>query len=277
MSTDRIRFASGVDGLEALGATSIDDLFRPEGLATFARAEEIPDFVERVVRVPLPGTPDAAGRVHERPRGAGTGWIVLRVFRSWRGALSGRFTRPRSTSEAERRWNLACHLRAAGVATPDLVAVAARGNGLWSGTSALVVRDLERMIPLDAWLHSEMTEEERRLGIEAVGAALERVERSGAVFPRLRPGGILVLLRGEGACGAEMPVGGALHRLPGVAIEDLAGGFLVEGDEEHPRVVETYRYVRSEIEGLLREDEWELFAATASREGVQAGVAERSA
>lgn len=278
--SDRIRFAAGVSDLAALGARSIDDLLRPAGLATWARATELLDLrgvghvgPDRIVRFPLPGTPDESGRVHERPRGAGTGHALLCVYHTtlFRG-LRARFTHPRSASLAEREWNLACHLRAAGVSTPELLAVAARGVGLYAGESALVTRELAGMIPFDRWVHTELPGDdwgpitasaesrktlgaERQLGLEAVARLLDRLARSGAVLPSLRPSGILVQLRDAPTCAADTPpIGGALHRLPGVAVTDLNRAFLV-ASPDHPRAKETYLYLRSEIEGLLRDDE----------------------
>jgi hypothetical protein len=274
MALDRIRFAPDLEALgeaealAALGATSLDDLFRPEGLATWDRAEVSAGGAE--IRLPLPGTADAGGRVRERPRGAGTGWVRLRLFEtSLPTGLVLRFTHPRSASEAERRWNLACALREAGVTTPDPVAVAARGHGLWSSRSVLVLRDLARSVSLERFLHTELPEEERHLGIEAVGLALARLARGAVVLPRLTPGGIAVQLRGD--CGEEAPdgVGGVLRRLPGVAVTDLAGGYLVRSGG-HPRSAETYAYLASEVQGLLREEEWSLLEATAGAEALPA-------
>ena len=41
MASDRIRFAHGVEGVEALGASTVSDLLAPERLATYDRAREL--------------------------------------------------------------------------------------------------------------------------------------------------------------------------------------------------------------------------------------------
>jgi hypothetical protein len=87
------------------------------------------------------------------------------------------------------------------------------------------------------------------------------------VLPDLRPEGILVELRGATACSAEPPPipgsSGALHRLPGAFVADLGGGF-VEARAGGPRARETYLYLESEIEALLRDGERASFAASAA-------------
>jgi len=237
MQTDRVHFAPPVDGFESLGAESLDDLLAPDRLATWSRAELLPSrSADLVARVPLPGTPDADGRVHERPRGAGTGHLVLRLYRTRFGAgLHARLTHPRSQSLAERDWNLACRLREAGVATPDLLLAGARGAGFFARRSVLVVRELGDMLPFDRWERLERTEEERALGLEAVGHALARLERSRVVLPELEPGDVYVHRRpaAAGACSAKGRPGlpsVPIHRLPGVVFANLRGGLIVASD-----------------------------------------------
>jgi len=235
MQPDRILFAPAVDGFPALGAESAEDLFQPDRLATWSRAELVSSRTgDLVARVPLPGTRDAEGRVHERPRGAGTGYVLLRRYRtSLRDGLHARLSNPRSESLAEREWNLSCKLREAGVGTPDLMAAVARGSAIFAKESVLVVRDLDGLLPLDTWLASdELNESERELGLESISGAVERLGRSQVVLPELELRDIFVTKAqgARGACSASNPVSRApapLRRLPGVVFANLRGGFLV--------------------------------------------------
>ena len=97
-------------------------------------------------RLPLPGTPlDDGGPLTSPPKGSGTGWVRLLRFDGGpkRRLWSARFTHPRSASLAERRWNLVCVLRAAGVVTPEPLAVVAEGSAVTSPRSAIVWREAE--------------------------------------------------------------------------------------------------------------------------------------
>src|SRR5688500_16983413 len=72
-----LRLAPDVPGLEALGAREIDDfLGEHPTFATIDRARP----AGSALRFPLPGTPDEQGRQHEKPRGAGTGYLLLQRF-----------------------------------------------------------------------------------------------------------------------------------------------------------------------------------------------------
>lgn len=267
MSANRLRLAPGVPDLAALGARSPDDLLAPEGLATFARARvRVDERGDVIALFPLPGTPDAAGRVHERPRGAGTGWARLVVRRGGLArALAARWSEPRSASPAERDWNLSCHLAREGVPVPEPMAVVARG-GL--GPSALVTRAATGMAPFERWIHSDASADgdERRLGVEAVGRFLARLARSRAVLPLLRPAGVLVELRAPDAGGAcERPAGGlALRRLPGVMVQELRCGRIV-GSAEHGRARDAVGWLASELAALVRPDERALLAPSPER------------
>ena len=237
---DRVTLAPGVPDLAALGADSVAELLGLEGeLGTWGRARVLEaDRAGSRTRLPLPGTPDEAGRVHERPRGAGTGQVWLERFGPavrWRELLAIRFSSPASASVAERRWNLLCHLRAAGVVTPEPMAVGARGAGPLARTSFLVVREPEGGVLLAEWLRTTRDPRVRRLGLEALGAALARLLASGAVLPELDPAQVLVTGSEEapgGDCTAkELAALGAVggrkrRRLPEVVVTDVAGGTL---------------------------------------------------
>jgi len=263
MQPDRILFAPAVDGFPALGAESADDLFQPDRLATWSRAEILPSRAgDRVVRVPLPGTPDEWGKVYERPRGAGTGHVILRRYHtSFRGGLVARMSHPRSESLAERGWNLSCKLREAGVGTPDLVLAAARGSAFFARESVLVVRDLEGMQPVSEWLEAARASEsdresDRELGLESVRKAIERLERSGVVLPELELRDIFVTTpsaKSGSACSSspESAAPGPLRRLPGVVFANLRGGFQV-ADVRERRALAAAAKLKSELESAIQ-------------------------
>ena len=239
--SDRCTLAPGVPDLAALGAWTPGDLLgggaRP---ATWIRAEVLSESPASVrLRLPLPGTPDTAGRVHERPRGAGTGHVWLERFgpgTGWSELLAARFTAPRSASVAERRWNLYCHLRGAGVATPEPLAVGARGRGPLARRSFLVVREPERGLPLREWFAAAGELARRRRGLEALGAALARLLVSGAVLPDLAPEHVRVVEADAGAGGGDCAArslaapgaerGRARRQLPEILVVDVVGGRL---------------------------------------------------
>jgi hypothetical protein len=185
------RTAPGVPGLEALGAARAEDwLGDGSALETGDRIEVVSQgAVETVARLPLPGTPDADGVQREKPRGAGTGWLVLRVFRGG-GAdlLRARFTQPRSTSLAARRWNLICHLGAHGIGAPQLVAMGEAGPS----ESFVLERELDGFVPLPVLVASDLPLERRRLIQRSVGLSLAALFRSGTWLPELRLEHLLV-------------------------------------------------------------------------------------
>ncbi|MFT5284904.1 MAG: hypothetical protein ACI8TQ_001063 [Planctomycetota bacterium] len=233
MSHDRIHFAPPVDGFIALGGESPEDFFCPDRLATWSRAEILPSRVgDLVARVPLPGTRDEDGRAYERPRGAGTGYVILRLYRtSFGNGMRARLSHPRSLSLAEREWNLSCQLREAGVGTADLMMAVARGTGFYSKLSVLVVRELTGMLTLDRWMQDpDLSTEERELGLESLSGAFDRLERSQIVLPELKPEDIFVSKRAElkKSCGLkenEDQAPAPIRRLPGVVFANLRGGF----------------------------------------------------
>ena len=235
MQNDRIHFAPPVEGFIALGGESPDDFFCPDRLTTWSRAEILPSRVgDLVARVPLPGTRDAEGRVYERPRGAGTGFVILRVYRtSFRQGMRARLSHPRSLSLAEREWNLSCQLREAGVGTPDLLMALARGAGFYSKRSVLVVRELTDMLPFDQWLADpELGSQDRELGLESLAGAIDRLERSQIVLPALQVEDIFVSKRAKSkrACGLADNQGRApapLRRLPGIVFANLRDGYRI--------------------------------------------------
>lgn len=230
-----LTLAPEVGDLAALGAASLDDLLGTgAGLSEEQRAQELAsDDGMVLLRCPLPGTPGPGGPPSGRPRGAGTGWVVLRRYRraSLGELLRARFTRPRSDSLASREWNLLCHLRAAGVTTPEPLAVGGEPHPLFSRRSVLVTRELGGMRPAPDWFAREADPTRRRLGLRALGLALARLFRSGADLPRLAAGDLWLAdpegPEGPQGCGeAPLAAGLGWRRLPEVAVASVRGGRL---------------------------------------------------
>jgi hypothetical protein len=236
-----LRLAPGVPSLAALGSAAPEDwLGDGSRLATGDRLEILSSGpVETVARLPLPGTPDARGLQRERPRGAGTGMLVWRV---WRGGgaelLRARLTHPRSTSLAARRWNLACHLAAHGVGTPELVAM---GEGR-RGESFLVERELTGYAPLARAAAEQREPGERARLLQALGLALAAVFRARAWLPELDAENVWIRpadRAGSGDCAAlevhglaaeaalARSLGAVRVRLPGVALTGLGRARIV--------------------------------------------------
>jgi len=220
MARERIQLGPGVPDLRALGVAEVGELIDGD----LERAMEIAgDGAGALWRLPLPGTVGADGRRHEKPRGAGTGWMRLRRWSdgSWAELLRARFTEPRSASLAERAWNVACHLRANGVGTPDLVAVGARGGGLVSRRSFLMLRELDGFETLERWLAQEISLPSRRRGAIAIGSALGKVLRAGCVLPRLDARTLHLSIEPDvAACLAESG-GEKRNRMPSVVVSAL--------------------------------------------------------
>ncbi len=216
----RVQLAPGVPDLASLGLQGDTEPFATAGVD--------------VVRYPLPGTPDAKGRLTGRPSGVGTGFVVMHRFtnaglrRSWRARL----TSPRSLSIAEREWNLLCHLRGHGVNTPEPLAVGAESGAVFGRRSFLIVRELDGLEPLnERWRTSGLRE--RSWLARAVGLALERTFRCGVVLPNLSVDAIRVgRPRTSEPCVAEQiaairdrrPL--AFGRLPEIALADVSGGWI---------------------------------------------------
>ena len=222
----RVRLAPGVPDLAALGAEAPEDLFAGEP-APSARAELISaDRESELWRCALPGTPDASGRRHGRPRGAGTGFVFVRRYRAatWRSLLRARFTEPRSASLAERDWNLFCHLRQLGVGTADPLAVASEQSGIFARCSFLVTRELSGMLPAPRWFRETHEPARRRAGLRSVGLFVSRLSRSGVDLPRLCAEH-LFLSHGTRRPDA-LPQRIALSLSPEVALASVRGGRL---------------------------------------------------
>jgi len=230
----------GVPDLVALGATAVDDLLGTgaplEGEAhAEPHAEPLaPGRGVATLRVPLPGT------VRGRPRGAGTGWMVVRRYDGAPGRWGARMTAPRSDSHAAREWNLLCALRGAGVVTAAPLAVAAEAHPLFARRSALVTRALEGVVPLEAWWR-EAALGARRRACAALGMTLARLDAGGFDLPLevsrlgLLQGGEDHAETAEDACGLEQVLaarrGGTTpdlglrwRRLPEVVLLDVSGG-----------------------------------------------------
>jgi hypothetical protein len=207
-----VTLAPGIPDLSALGAQAPCDVLGQGGeLAMEARAHILrADREARILRIPLPGTPDANGRMQGAPRGAGTGWIHVRRYHdattcSW---VKARFTHPRSESLAAREWNLLCHLRAAGVATPEPMALVEVPAVLFANHSCLVTRELEDSEPLLSALAGADASERVHL-LRAVSSMLARLFRSNTYLKRFRSRHLYVSRSGtqallaEDACAAE--------------------------------------------------------------------------
>jgi hypothetical protein len=222
MTRERIQLGPGVPDLRALGVADVGELLDGE----LARAVEIArDGAGSLVRVPLPGTVGADGRRGESPRGAGTGWLLLR---RWRGGavaelLRARFTPPRSASLAERAWNVACHLRAHGVGTPDLVAVGARGAGLVSKRSFLLLRELDGYESLERWLAEDLSAAARRRGAVSIGSALGKVIACGVALPRLDARSLFLSIEPDAATCLAEDGGPKKNLMPSIVIGALEG------------------------------------------------------
>ena len=131
-SASRVQLAPGVPALESLGVSGPEELLCPGGAPerTGVRVRnaggdalrgDSPGPRDRaILRFPLPGTPDDEGRLGGRPGEVGTGWVVLSRWHSPSlvALLRSRFTAPRSSSLAEREWNLLCRLLDHGVGVP---------------------------------------------------------------------------------------------------------------------------------------------------------------
>jgi len=231
MQTD-LTLAPGIPDLAALGAGEPADLLGTGvGLTGETRAQRLEDDGGgELLRCPLPGTPDETGRVHERPRGAGTGWVrVQRYHRATLGQrLRTRLGAPRSDSLATREWNLLCLLRAAGVSTPEPLALIRERHPFFASRSALVTRELEGLTSAPAWFESEPDAGRRRRALRSLGLALSRLLGSGVELRDLRPADLWL---------ADVQVSGPAERrgmgpgltwraLPEVFISSVRGGRL---------------------------------------------------
>ena len=192
----RCTLAPGIPDPWALGADDAHALLEGE-LWGSASAEDLPAGPGwETQRLPLPGTPlPGEDRLRGAPRGAGTGWLRLRRFAPW-GTLEGlrwRLRAPGGATPAEREWNLLCHLRAAGVATVEPLAVVADGG---SGRSALLTRDADPGPSLEQALG--MGEGSVPGLSDALAHLVKQLTGAGAWLPHLEPARIRVQGLGEG-------------------------------------------------------------------------------
>lgn len=249
MVQTEIRLWPGVPDLGALGASSFEDLMGRVGrLSTEDRAEVVHRTSRHtVLRLPLPGTPDPAGRVHESPRGAGTGYVYLtRYVRGGLGErLDARLSAPRSTSFAARDWNLICHLRQGGVGTPEPLAMGEIVRPVFSRCSFLMTRALDGMQPLVEWLRLHPEPSERRAATLALGITLARLIASRVHLPSIEAGHLYLASASsadsphveDDACAAQkiaalaqpkelgsLVPGAVFRRLPEVAVGSVRGG-----------------------------------------------------
>lgn len=178
----RTTLAPTIADLAALGADSPAALL---GVGGRLWGEPRAQVVERregyeLLRVPLPGTATDGLSLLGRPAGAGTGWIYLRRVHAVprRERLRLRLRHPRSLSAAEHEWNLLCLLRAAGVTTPEPLAVVAEDHPVFAVRSAVVTRELEGFRPVREWLRLVEDPVLRQLGLAAIGKLLARTRRA---------------------------------------------------------------------------------------------------
>jgi len=224
-SGERLTWATpGID-LASLGLDSAAELFAPTS-ALSPRLESLNGSPGRARwRFPLPGSPDLRGNLTGRPGPLGTGFLWLTVYRGGIvELLRARFTHPRSTSLAEREWNLFCRLRAHGVGTPELVLVGARGGGLVAARSFLLVRAPEGAFPLPRWLRTDGIGAERERGLESLGRTLANLARSDVELPHLRAEHLWLTPSGSGECETHDHGGLRKNKLPGVTIVEARGG-----------------------------------------------------
>ena len=170
-SSLRCAFAPGVPDAWSLGAESVEGLLEGAlwGRDSQELLEESGDGSWCLSRVPLPGTPlPGQEGLRGAPRGIGTGWIRLRSYAPWSAwrSLGSRLSAPGGATPAEREWNLLCHLRAAGVATVEPLAVVADGA---SRRSVLVTRDVD---PGPTLAEALALAGARVTGLDASGAAI---------------------------------------------------------------------------------------------------------
>jgi hypothetical protein len=227
---ERLRWAHPDLGPEALGLDSLEPLFAPAP-DLLARLEVLERSTERQrVRFPLPGSPDARGNLSGKPGPLGTGFLWLTVHHGGLGdLLRARFTAPRSASLAEREWNLLCHLRAHGVGTPEPLLVGARGAGLFSAHSFLLVRAPADVFLLTRWLRTDGIGAERERGVESLGRTLANLRRSGVELPYLGAEHLWLTPSGSGECETHDLGGLRKNKLPSVTIVDVQEGRI------HPR------------------------------------------
>lgn len=233
-STGFLKLAPDIASLDALGARALDDLFgEPPALATADRARRAGEMW----RVPLPGTPDEEARQHEKPRGAGTGFLELQRFPS--GGVEGlraRFTHPRSSSRAARHWNMICHLQAHGIAAPQLVALAERGGSPFGAESVLITRELEGFVSVKRWLVETRDPSLRRRGLKSLALTIAQILRCGAWLPLATLDGLRIQAHDEESCVALQIVnlkseqsilrerGLVRSRLPAIAVTQFERG-----------------------------------------------------
>ena len=196
MKSSTLRLAPDVPDLQGLGADCFEDLMGwSEGLVGGPRAELLEEGRGwKLWRAPLPGTPDADGKVTERPRGAGTGWIQIKRFEGGGigSAMRARLGQPRSSSFAGREWNLLCRLREVGVPTPEPLAIGEVSAALFSPASVLVTRELDDVQPMEAWLAERPDGRSRARLSRALGVFFRRLFAAGVGPLSLSPSSIVV-------------------------------------------------------------------------------------
>jgi len=259
----RLRWAGPAPGagLGALGVADAEVLLAGDA-RRLERARELSTAPgARRLAFALPGTADLRGNLTGRPGELGTGWVWLTSHRPALGPLlRARFGTPRSASLAEREWNVLCLLRAAGVGTPEPLCVGALGHGLVARRSFLVVRALEDAFPFPRWLATDGLGAERARGLQALGALLARLARTGLVLPALAPEHLWVTPSGSGECETEGP-GLRKNKLPGVFVADVQGARRARSPDEPKRVLAA---ALARVAGLEAREREGLLAQTAT-------------
>jgi hypothetical protein len=236
MNTSTLRLAPDLVDLASLGADCFEDLMGWTGdLVGESRAELVAEGrCWKLWRAPLPGTPDESGLVTEAPKGSGTGWIRIKRFEGggFSDVMRARLKQPRSSSFAVKEWNLLCQLRERGVPTQEPLAVGEVSVALFSPSSVLVTRELESVLPMDAWLLERANGRSRARLSRALGVFFRRFFAAGVGPLEFSPSALAVGLEdptGESDCAFMqlMPaVEGALKfgDMPDVSVDLLSQG-----------------------------------------------------
>jgi len=288
MTTPRVKLAPAVPDWDALGLADPAALFAGGSMPRGSQLVEDREGVERW-RTPLPGTVHDDGRRNGKPRGVGTGWLqVTRWSRPALGdVLRARFTQPASVSLAERAWNLSCALRAAGISTAEPLAVASEDRVVAARRSILVTRELEKMLPLSAWLERFDGAHDRRVLARALGSFLQRLASSGVRPAQLDFDALVAHEKsgGRSDCAIEQIrdiqdrtlVGGlAVSALPELALAEVLDGRIGAGSAAADRL-ELVRQLGRSLPPALRPTTSDVLRCLRGALGSTADRAERHA
>jgi hypothetical protein len=225
VKSGQIYLAPSIPDLGKLGARECADFFQPTPSLDGSRASLLRshDGVE-VWRLAL-----GRARAAHAPAAIDGPALLTRFVRSrWSDLWHARFTHPRSQSLAEREWNLLCHLRSAGVSTPEPLAVGRAGAGAFAHRSFVLTRELTGMRTLASWRAEKLDPRATAHMARAVGDFIARIFRSRTFLPKLDAEEIAVavprsLTAGGSDCG-DVPSGARFAKLPEVALLECRGG-----------------------------------------------------